>query len=147
MPISTARSPAMPVRIAAIASRIRCLSAMSPSPRSKSRSRQNTRCFTIASLFSPMPRLLGLPTQAGDEIGDHCFAEILRPADRKRVRVVSADIVTDADGKQLDRRALLDLADDGPQVALEVAGVVLGEGGLVARRAVRNDHQHLARLG
>src|SRR5262245_45989482 len=114
MPISTARSPAMPVRIAAIASRIRCLSARSPSPRSKARSRHNTRCFTITHPFSPMLRLLGPPTQAGDEVGDHRFAEILRPADRKRVGVVGADIVADADGEQLHRRALLDLANDGP---------------------------------
>src|SRR3712207_8993381 len=55
--------------------------------------------------------------------------------------VIAGDVVADADGDQLDRRARLDPADHLAEVALQIGAAVHRQGRIVDRRAVR-DHHH-----
>src|SRR5262245_42948528 len=61
--------------------------------------------------------------QLGELFG-HGTAELLGVDDGHGATIVARDIVADADGDQLDRRAGLDFLDDPAQMALEIiAGV------------------------
>ncbi len=78
---------------------------------------------------------------------DHDAAEFLGVDDRHRAAVIARHVVADADGDQLDRRALLDLLDDPAQMPLEIIAGIDRERRIVDRRAVGDHHQDLALLG
>src|SRR5262249_22695049 len=66
----------------------------------------------------------------------HGAAQLVGVDDGDGAAVVARDVVADADGDQLDRRARLDPVDDVAQMALEVVAGIDRQGRIVDRRAV-----------
>src|SRR5665647_3656140 len=94
---------------------------------------------------SPLDRG-GLLEQFGELLG-HGAAEFLGVDDGDGALIIPRHVVTDADGDQLDRRAVLDLLDHPAQMTFEIIPRIDRERGVVDRRAVRDHHQYLALLG
>ena len=93
-------------------------------------------------------RLLGLfLVEQRGELLHHRAAELVGVDDGDGAAVVARDVVADADGDQLDRRARLDPVDDVAQVALEIVAGIDRQRRIVDRRAVGDHHQDLALLG
>src|SRR5260370_35553039 len=70
------------------------------------------------------------------ELLHHGAAQLVGVDDGDGATVVARDVVADADGDQLDRRARLDPVDDVAQMALEVVARVHRQDGIVDRRPV-----------
>jgi hypothetical protein len=75
----------------------------------------------------------------------HHRAQLVGVDDGDGAAVVARDVVADADGDELDRRARLDPVDDVAQMALEVVAGIDRQRQIVDRGAV-GDHRDLALL-
>src|SRR3984893_13707910 len=95
-----------------------------------------------AALAPPRPRaavatffLLFLVEQRG-ELLHHRAAQLVGVDDSDGAAVVARNVMADADGYELDRRARLDPVDDVAQMALEVVAGIDRQRRIVDRRAV-----------
>src|SRR5947207_2690319 len=84
--------------------------------------------------------------QLGKLVG-HGAAELLGVDDRDGALVIAGDVVADANGDELDRRAALDIGDDLPQVLFKIVAGIHRQRRVVDRRAVGDHHQDAALVG
>src|SRR6516225_5262577 len=143
----------------AICGQARSDAAMVESPTAadlRKRRREKAACSAaiglIASLMqAPSRSVVGgrgpmsLAEEFGELFGDGA-AELFGIDDGDGTTIVAGDVVTDADGDQLDRRTGLDLLDDMAQMPLQVVAGIDRQRRIVDQRAVRNHHQDLALL-
>ena len=68
--------------------------------------------------YIPRPAIIFLEKRC--QLIHHCAAKLFGVDNRHRPAIVAGDIMADADGDQLDRRAGFDIANDLAEMAFEV---------------------------
>src|SRR3546814_649683 len=86
-----------------------------------------------------------LLVEQGGELLHHGAAELLGVDDGDGAAIVAGHVMADADRHQLDRRAVLDVADHVAQVLLEVVAGIHRERRIVDRGAIRSE-EHTSEL-
>uniref|UniRef100_A0A0N5A5N4 LigA n=1 Tax=Parastrongyloides trichosuri TaxID=131310 RepID=A0A0N5A5N4_PARTI len=90
---------------------------------------------------------LGLGLEQLGQLFGHGARQLLDVDDGQGAAIPAGHVVADADGQQFDRAARLDLLDHLTQVLVQIEGRIGRLGRIIDRRAVRDDHHDLPRLG
>ena len=115
--------------------------------RAASRRRGRPGARQLASRRAPPSRPSSLRRCAGFSSNSSASFSIITPASSSAStmvtarRVIARHVMADADGDQLDRRALLDLLDHVAEMPLQIVAAVDRERRVVDRRAVGDHHQ------